>query len=114
MVVDPTARPVTENAPVVLPAAIVTVDGFRSTIQFGLVDSVRSRPPVGAGEPKVIVPLMARVIPTFAESNASVIGMVTFATTDAVAKPSADAVRVALPILPGVIFMFAPVEPWGS
>src|SRR5437879_3340524 len=93
---------------------MATVDGFKSTIQFGLVESVRITPPAGAGEARLTVPLMLRVTPTFAESSASVTGTVTFAIADAARKPSAEAVRVAFPIMPGVIGAFAPIDPCGT
>jgi len=65
MIVVPSARPVMVNAPIVVPAAIGTLGGSRSTTPPG-AESMIATPPVGAGTLKVMTPAIVRLRSTAA------------------------------------------------
>ena len=53
----PSVTPVTLNEAVLLPAAMVTVGGLKETRPLGATERATLKPPAGAGELSVTVPL---------------------------------------------------------
>src|SRR5206468_11685206 len=104
MVVEPRAAPVAVNVPLVAPAAIGTVAGWKVTRPEGS-ESVTDAPPFGAGPLSVIVPVAVRVSPIVpADSTTPIVGDVTLTVANPGLNPFAIAVIVVFPTpLPGRI-----------
>ncbi len=72
MVVEPVAAPVIANRVLVAPATIFTVDGTVA-MPVGLVERVIISPPVGAGDPRVMVPFSVCETPSVPDGIVMVI-----------------------------------------